>query len=157
MNDIEIIIEPETFKPSSLGHDFTGTICIKVNGIHFPGPGWNDYILAPLSIWTTNLRRLLDGKVNVAELLFMDGPFEVCARLKNQELELDLNRTLWSDEEGRIQKKVESTAIVYFQNFIDEICRVLPIVLNYADSIQMKNKSVSHLQNELVFFMSFKL
>jgi hypothetical protein len=54
----------------------TGRICVKFDNYCFPEKDWNDAVVVILGWWLSEMAGLLAGR-RMAELCFMDGPFQM--------------------------------------------------------------------------------
>lgn len=74
MNKIMIHIDEPSFERSK-SDQVTGVIYFDLEDRQFPEKSWNDFVVVILNWWLSEIANLTSGKVDVVELLFMDGPF----------------------------------------------------------------------------------
>jgi hypothetical protein len=76
MGSARIRVDAETFERTDSGLTY-GEIWLELDGRGFPDPGWTDFAVRVLSWWVDAVLVLLKRESAAAEVLFMDGPYEV--------------------------------------------------------------------------------
>lgn len=71
-----IVINHGSFRPGGVGPS-TGEIWLTIDGVAFPAPHWNDFVIVILEAWAAALLRLARGYSRFERVHFMDGPYEV--------------------------------------------------------------------------------
>src|SRR5262245_15947830 len=59
------------------GRALTAQIAARIHGFWCPHPKWDDFAGVILGWWIEHIRDLWSGRVNTADLLFMDGPYGI--------------------------------------------------------------------------------
>lgn len=76
MIQTELISEATSLKARH-GESATGNIWLKLDGYHFPGSGWNDFMVVLMGWWANALLRQVRGLSTQEIIPFMDGPYAV--------------------------------------------------------------------------------
>ena len=74
--NFQIIIVPESIRVKR-DREALGIIFCVCDGRAFPCEGWNDFVLVVFEWWVDAIVRLLSSNHSSADLLFMEGPFEI--------------------------------------------------------------------------------
>lgn len=76
MNKVCLLTKIDTLVTPK-GREATSNIRLEINGISFPQPRWNDFVLVVLTWWNQALLRLMSGVSNREQVDFMEGPYAV--------------------------------------------------------------------------------
>ncbi|RYE54912.1 MAG: hypothetical protein EOP48_11285 [Sphingobacteriales bacterium] len=106
-----------------------GDICIVVEGISFPGLGWNDFVGRILDWWLQNFSTLVKDDKVYCEFLFMDGTFEFIVSGNGNELTITLNQ----------DEKDVSSYVISRKELLNELRNALELILRWSSNNRYAN------------------
>lgn len=76
MTEARLVVDPSSISLRESA-PATGAITLDLEGVIFPLPGWNDFVVVILETWLTALLRLVRRTSDAERIHFMEGPYAV--------------------------------------------------------------------------------
>ena len=137
--EVAVKVDTSTLAMSSSG-SITGVVAISVSGNFFPAPNWDDFPVVILNWWLEPLSRILDGRSNLWNCRFMDGP--VLMQIMQLEDDLWCVTGLHNDS---VEFKAKISCRVFIQSLLYAAREVLAACINRG----WKSRDIDNLASTL--------
>jgi hypothetical protein len=140
--ELEVIAEKNTFRcvPNGGMH---GIVSFKIGSKYFPTSDWHDFVTVLVEWWLRALIPLIRGKKTHAELLFMEGPYQVDVDLVSPET-VGL-RFVDRGREDFGKNDYENVTVKVFP-LIEKLLRASDIVISASRELRCRGRDLDSLE-----------
>ena len=140
--ELEVIAEKSTFRCVANGCMY-GIVSFKIGSKYFPTSDWHDFVTVLVEWWLRALIPLIRGKKTHAELLFMEGPYQVDVDLASPET-VGL-RFVDRGREDFGKNNYENVTVKVFP-LIENLLRASDIVISASRELRCRGRDLDGLE-----------
>jgi hypothetical protein len=141
--EVELIVPREALRLDA-NQALRGTIFFRKGSIEFPTNDWDDFVVVLLEWWLRALMPIVRGEEASAELLFMEGPYQVNVEAISPTM-IVLQFLDRSSSEFMESDQAQQT----LSDLIHQICDASDIVIDRAKGIDLQNRDLDRLHTTL--------